>query len=52
MAELDYIEVVERHKEGYESDVNEDEGIGDEEDEEEEGAGEEFEPKDDESDRY
>ena len=30
LAELDYIEVVERSKEGYESDVNEDEGIGQE----------------------
>lgn len=28
LAELDYMEVVERFKEGYESDVNEDEGLG------------------------
>ena len=38
LAELDYIEVVERMKEGYESDVdpNIDEGIGNDEDEESE----------------
>lgn len=30
LAELDYIEVVERLKEGYESDVNEDEETGEE----------------------
>ncbi|XP_048242082.1 histone-lysine N-methyltransferase eggless-like isoform X2 [Haliotis rufescens] len=39
LAELDFIEVVERQKEGYESDVEEDQGIGgdDDEDAEEEG---------------
>lgn len=36
LAELDYIEVVERQKEGYESDVDMDEGLGDGSDEEEE----------------
>ena len=35
LAELDYIEVVERTKEGYESDVNEDEGIASEKDSDE-----------------
>ena len=33
LAELDYIEVVERQKEGYESDVDMDEGLGDGSDE-------------------
>ena len=36
LAELDYIEVVERQKEGYESDVDMDEGLGDGSDEEDE----------------
>ena len=33
LAELDYMEVVEKLKEGYESDVNEDEGIEEDESE-------------------
>ncbi|XP_067655240.1 histone-lysine N-methyltransferase SETDB1-like isoform X2 [Haliotis asinina] len=36
LAELDFIEVVERQKEGYESDVEEDQGIGDDDSHDEE----------------
>ena len=43
--------MVERHKEGYESDVNEDEGIGEDEEEEAARDDQEFTPKDDDSDR-
>ena len=40
LAELDYMEVVERQKEGYESDANSDEGLG-------RGSEEEYEEEED-----
>ncbi|KAK3101842.1 hypothetical protein FSP39_006755 [Pinctada imbricata] len=51
LAELDYIEVVERQKEGYESDANSDEGIGRNSDEDDYDDDEESDHSSSDSDR-